>query len=154
MDFQFSISDFQLNESALRALLAEIESLYRNLDTTLAGINDPASCRACGGCCDFEAFGHRLYVTTPEAVYFAHHAGRALTPMSGGVCPYRIDGKCSVYAWRFSGCRIFQCKGDAARQGELSEAVIAEFKQLCERYTIAYRYMDLKTALNCLEFTL
>ena len=69
MDFQFSISDFQLNESALRALLAEIESLYRNLDTTLAGINDPASCRACGGCCDFEAFGHRLYVTTPEAVY-------------------------------------------------------------------------------------
>jgi Fe-S-cluster containining protein len=127
-------------------IIQDIGGIYRRLDEQIAGWG--SSCRACGKCCDFEAFGHRLYVTAPEAMYFAHHVGRPLMPMSGGVCPYRVDGRCSVYAWRFAGCRIFQCEGGEAQQGALSEAVLAEFKRLCEQYSVPYRYMDLKAALT------
>jgi Fe-S-cluster containining protein len=28
-------------------------------------------CNACGACCDFPAYGHRLYVTPPELIYLA-----------------------------------------------------------------------------------
>lgn len=135
-----------LNPSVLPALLKEVEAIYQALERDLT--RESTLCQACGHCCDFESFGHRLYLTTPELLYFAHHVGHPLKPMTGGVCPYRIDGKCSVYSFRFVGCRIFQCKGDTARQGDLSEAVIVQFKHLCDRHQLAYRYMDLKTALN------
>lgn len=128
------------------SIIIAVAQIYQSLDEQIAGMGQ--SCQACGGCCDFEAFGHRLYLTTPELMYFTHSAGRPLAVMAGGVCPYRIEGKCSVYPFRFAGCRIFQCKGDESRQGELSEAVIVQFKGLCERYGIAYRYADLKTALS------
>ena len=141
--------NFKLSPAVQYILLEDIEKLYQQLEVQIAGLNESGQpCRACGACCDFESFGHRLYLTTPELIYFSHYVGQPLTVMTGGVCPYRIDGKCSVYPFRFAGCRIFQCKGDEAKQGELSEAVIVQFKQLCEQYNIAYRYVDLKTALG------
>ncbi|MDP2932796.1 MAG: hypothetical protein Q8N81_01555 [bacterium] len=27
-------------------------------------------CSACGKCCDFESFGHKLFITSPELLYF------------------------------------------------------------------------------------
>lgn len=131
--------------SNIEALISDVEAIYRRLQ---AQLDESHLCSACGQCCDFEAFGHRLYLTTPELAYFAHHVGRPLKPMTGGVCPYRVDGKCSVYPYRFAGCRIFQCKGDANRQSELTEATLTEFKRLCEQYAVEYRYRDLKKALE------
>jgi len=139
---QFQILDFKFAPS----LLSDISTLYQRLDEQIARMGQ--FCQACGHCCDFESFGHRLYLTTPELLYFAHHVGHPLKPMTGGVCPYRIDGQCSVYPFRFAGCRIFQCKGDPTRQGDLSEAAITQFKHLCDTHQLAYRYMDLKTAVN------
>ncbi len=108
-----------------------------------------ADCQACGKCCDFERFGHRLYLTSPELVYFEQCIPVSrLVPMDGEVCPYRVDGKCSVYEERFAGCRIFMCKGDSNYQSMLSEAAVEQFKLLCREHDLPYEYMDLKTALN------
>ena len=110
-----------------------------------------SSCRACGNCCDFESFGHKLYVTTPELIHFQHHLGSDIKEMSTGVCPYRIDGKCTVYPYRFSGCRIFSCKGDAEKENALYEQAISKFKSLCERINIPYHYVYLQVGLDMLR---
>ena len=121
--------------------------IYQWLDEQLAG--QKAVCEICGRCCDFKAFDHRLYVTTPEIVYFADKIGsRNIKQMVSGRCSYQADGKCTVYKYRFAGCRIFCCKGDAGFQSELTEAVLKKFKALCEEFRIPYRYVDLPAALK------
>jgi hypothetical protein len=71
--------------------------------------------------------------------------------MTTGVCPYRKDGKCSVYPWRFAGCRIFNCTGNADLQSQLSEGTITACKLLCEQLELNYRYMDLKSGLETIQ---
>jgi Fe-S-cluster containining protein len=126
-----------------------VERIYLSLEAELS--QTPAKCKACGKCCDFESFGHKLYITTPELLYFRAMLAEnkiPLLPMTTSVCPYRRDGKCSVYPWRFAGCRIFNCTGDADLQGELSEKMIRWMKQICLQESLSYRYLDLRTALN------
>ena len=130
-------------------IIEEVEAVYRWLDEQLAKMD--SSCRACGNCCDFESFGHKLYVTTPELIHFQHHLGSDIKEMSTGVCPYRIDGKCTVYPYRFSGCRIFSCKGDAEKENALYEQAISKFKSLCERINIPYHYVYLQVGLDMLR---
>ena len=108
-------------------------------------------CRACGKCCDFEAFGHRLYVTLPELLYFRHFVEPDIKHMPAGVCPYRMEGECSVYAYRFSGCRIFACEGDSEAENLLSEQTVHKFKALCTAHQIPYRYVYLKKGLEMLR---
>ncbi|OQY05645.1 MAG: hypothetical protein B6I25_05315 [Planctomycetales bacterium 4572_13] len=129
-------------------IIKEVEAIYRWLDEQLAEMD--SSCRACGDCCDFEAFGHRLYITTPELIYFQHHIGPDIKTMTTGICPYRIDGKCAVYHRRFSGCRIFSCKGDTQKENALCEQAVSKFKSLCDEYDISYHYVYLKAGLEML----
>jgi Fe-S-cluster containining protein len=137
------------NEENNVRLMDAVDEIYQNLDKQIdaAGL----SCKVCGQCCDFDTFGHRLYITTPELFYFKNKLKEnkvPVLPMADGVCPYRKDGKCSVYPWRFAGCRIFNCTGDADLQSCLSEEAIALCKTLCILYGMGYGYMDLKTALS------
>lgn len=125
-----------------------VSNAYEWVDGQAAGVGQ--CCRACGDCCDFERFGHRLYVTTPELIYFKHFSDAAIQGMTAGVCPYRIDGQCSVYPYRFSGCRIFKCKGDEEKQNALSEQTIRKFKTLCSECGIPYHYVYLKAGLEML----
>jgi hypothetical protein len=127
-------------------VIQEVQLIYDWLDVEIAAIG--RGCTACGQCCDFDAYGHRLYVTTPEMLFFEHFVGPHLQPMPSGVCPYRIDGKCTVYPYRFSGCRIFDCKTDAAAQNRLCEESVRRLKDLCDRYNLPYRYVYLKEALD------
>ena len=129
-------------------IIAEVDAIYRWADEQIQMLN--SSCKACGECCDFEAFGHRLYVTTPELMHFQHTVGPDIKNMPTGVCPYRIEGKCTVYPVRFSGCRIFSCKGDTEKQNALCEQTIGKFKTLCDAYQIPYRYVYLKAGLEML----
>jgi Fe-S-cluster containining protein len=138
-------------EANLRAVEA-VREIYHNLDKLLE--SSGPSCKACGKCCDFESFGHRLYITTPELLYFKIKLAQNKIPhlpMTDGICPYRKDGKCSVYPWRFAGCRIFNCTGDADLQSRLSEETLALFKALCILYRLEYRYMDLKSGLTNIQ---
>ena len=130
-------------------LISDVQAVYQWLEEQLAGLDQ--SCRACGDCCDFESFGHLLYVTTPELLYFQHSMGPQIRQMKAGVCPYRIDGKCSVYPYRFSGCRIFSCKGDEEKENAVCELAVSKFKALCNEYGVVYQYVYLKDGLELLN---
>ena len=127
------------------SLFESVEEVYRWID---AEVENTGDCKACGDCCDFEKFGHRLFVTGVELAYFAEKMKHDLRKMDTTVCPYRIEGKCSVYPYRFAGCRIFACGRNAAAESSLSEQSLQKLKQIGEEFQIPYHYTDLKTALN------
>ena len=124
-----------------------VAEVYDWIDSQIS--QNPPQCEACGKCCDFESYDHRLFVTSPELIFFASKVGPdMIKPMPAGRCPYNIDGKCTVYAYRFGGCRIFSCKGDKDFQSRLSEQAVEKFKSICDRFNLAYSYTDLRAALN------
>ena len=131
-------------------LIKEISGLYNWLDKEISDHAEYTKlCNICGKCCDFENFGHLLFVTIPEILYLCENLGvQKLNSMNTSRCPYNINGKCTVYEYRFTGCRIFCCRGDSTFQGRLSESVISKIKSICTRLEIPYRYMPLKLALN------
>jgi Fe-S-cluster containining protein len=129
------------------AIVAAVEEVYRHIDAEVS--RHTYGCSACGKCCDFDVYDHRLFVTSPEMVYLLAKLGRAnILPMAGGLCPYNLRGECTVHPYRFAGCRIFFCKGDAEKQAQLSERISSRFKAICQEYGLDYYYTDLKTALN------
>jgi Fe-S-cluster containining protein len=133
-----------------KRLVREVAEIYSWIDRQLASHSDLAGrCEACGRCCDFESFDHRLYLTPPELMYLAASPGlEKLRPMTTSRCPYNIGSKCTVYEYRFAGCRIFCCKADADFQSRLSEEALKKIKSLCTKFQIPYSYKDLKTALD------
>lgn len=122
-----------------------VQEVYNWIDQQIA--QDPASCDACGKCCNFDAYDHRLFVTSPEMIYFASKIADP-KPMTKGYCPYLVEGKCQTHESRFAGCRIFLCTADTDMQGCLSEQALEKFKDICQKFNIDYYYTDLKTALN------
>jgi hypothetical protein len=135
-----------------RRLLVSVAEIYKWLQKQISTGGDmPGVCRACGDCCDFEGFDHRLFITPPELMYLAAKLGAEnIKPMPGRRCPYNVDGKCTIYEYRFSGCRIFCCNGDADFQSRLSEEALQMFKSICTEFQIPYRYADLAAGLNSL----
>ncbi|MGE5296915.1 MAG: YkgJ family cysteine cluster protein [Solirubrobacterales bacterium] len=136
-----------------RRLVEEVAALYDWIGEQLTKESGRVGrCNACGACCDFPAYGHRLFVTPPELIYLAFKLDvNQFLPMSGGQCPYQLDNRCSIHEHRFVGCRIFHCRGDSSFQGELSEAALKRLKSLCEELQIPYRYLDLPAALNTFD---
>lgn len=141
------------------SLIGEVTRLYQWLDTQIqahvAHVGKDRDCQACGRCCDFASYDHRLYVTTPELLHFvAYQGGNPLRAMHDGICPYREEGKCSVYNIRFTGCRIFGCQRSEDVHSRLSETVLCQLKALCTAYDVPYRYVDLAMGLNTVAPTL
>ncbi|MCU0917615.1 MAG: YkgJ family cysteine cluster protein [Planctomycetes bacterium] len=132
-----------------RRLIEEVAALYDWIETQMRQNPDRAGrCRACGACCDFPAYDHRLFVTLPELIYLAGKLEqRELQPMTAGRCPYQQERQCTVHAHRFAGCRIFCCTGDPGFQSELSEATLRRLKIVGEAHRLPYRYQDLPAAL-------
>jgi hypothetical protein len=131
-------------------LLKKVAEIYDWLDEQIRLTDDlVARCDSCGRCCDFEFFDHRLFVTPPELVYLAAHIGdKNMKPMVDSRCPYHLICQCTVYEYRFAGCRIFSCKTNADFQSRLSESALEKLKSICTEFQIPYRYTDLATALN------
>ncbi len=122
-----------------------VEGVYSWVDEHAAQMD--AFCRACGRCCDFDLYGHRLFVTSVELIHF-HSVVAESRLMNEGACPYRVGNTCSVYEARFAGCRIFTCGGEAESQNRVSEEAVSRFKTICEQFEVPYTYVDLKTALG------
>ncbi|MBN2133973.1 MAG: YkgJ family cysteine cluster protein [Sedimentisphaerales bacterium] len=131
-------------------LIAEVEAVYEWIDAQVRQHAERAGhCNACGACCDFAAYDHRLFVTPPELIYLAAKLNaKELKQMSAGRCPYQKDKNCTVHKHRFASCRIFCCNGEAAFQNELSEVALKKLKAICERFRIPYRYRELGSALR------
>src|SRR4030042_1098154 len=126
-----------------KEIVSRVGKIYKWLDDQTCDKNAKAgACDACCKCCDFESYGHRLYVTTPEILYLADKLGSSdFKQMTTGRCSYQVDGKCDIYRYRFAACRIFCCKGNAEFQSELAEVAIKKFKAICEEFRIPYRYV-------------
>ena len=123
-----------------------VSSVYTWIDSEIKG---KTPCKACGKCCDFKRFDHRLFVTGVELIHFVEAIGkRNIKPMEDGVCPYKVDGKCTVYENRFAGCRIFSCRGDGDFQSHLTEKAMAKLKSIHQNFSIDYKYVDLASGLN------
>jgi hypothetical protein len=130
-------------------LVKKVAEIYDWLEAQIASRNKEGKCAACGECCDLEDFDHRLFITPPELIYLKANLGdENIMPMPTGRCPYNIEGKCTVYEYRFAACRIFYCRADADFQSELSETAMKKLKSLCAEFQIPYRYSDLADALN------
>ena len=131
-------------------LIEQVGKIYKQVQATVETLPHLAGkCKACGKCCNFKSFDHLLYVTPPEIEYLAHHIGAEnIKPMKDSVCPYNEKGKCTVYNYRFSGCRIFCCNGDKEFQSLLTESVLKKFKNLCEDLAIPYSYRQLSEVLT------
>ena len=135
---------------AKQQLLNKVAEIYNWLDEQIRLSEQPGGrCDSCGRCCDFEAFDHRLFVTPPELIYLVANLGAEnIKPMPDSRCPYHLICQCTVYKYRFAGCRIFSCKADVGFQSRLSETVLKKFKSICIEFKTPYRYTDLATALN------
>jgi Fe-S-cluster containining protein len=153
------------NKNAGGSIICDkVAQIYDWLDENIKNL-DP-TCSACGKCCNFDSFGHKLFVTTPELLYFHTNikenqslaaAGTAAQSRDSNgavclqICPYLKNKKCTARNFRFAGCRIFFCKADADLLSKLSEQTIEKFKALCNEFDFPYRYVDLATALNSPE---
>ncbi len=133
-------------------LIEKVAEIYDWLDVQVRRCSELAgACKSCGNCCDFDGFDHRLFVTPTELMYLTANLGAEnIKPMPTSRCPYNIGGRCTVYEYRFAGCRIFCCNGDADFQSRLSESALKKLKSVCTEFQIPYRYTDLATALNSL----
>jgi Fe-S-cluster containining protein len=131
-------------------LIEKVAEIYDWLDVQVRRCGELAgACKSCGNCCDFDGFDHHLFVTPPELMYLAANLGAEnIKPMPTSRCPYNIGGRCTVYEYRFAGCRIFCCNGDADFQSGLSESALKKLKSVCTKFQIPYRYTDLASALN------
>jgi Fe-S-cluster containining protein len=134
----------------MTALIDRVREIYGQIDEAVGTSPELAGrCLACGKCCSFESYGHRLYVTPPELLYLAHHIGsQNLKPVTDGLCPYNVQGKCTIYDYRFASCRIFCCNSDREFQNQLTESILAQLKKMCRDLVIPYKYMELTTALS------
>ena len=57
-------------------IIESVQRVYDWLDSEIQG-NDSFvnGCKVCGKCCDFDGFEHKLFVTSPELIYFRHKTG-------------------------------------------------------------------------------
>ncbi|HZN63683.1 MAG TPA: hypothetical protein VFB66_00155 [Tepidisphaeraceae bacterium] len=116
-------------------------------------------CVASGRCCKFEAFGHRLYVTTLELAAFVHGLGHQPQPRrnplslplawDGTGCPFQSQRLCTVHPIRPFGCRVFFCDSSAGQwQNDVYEQFHTRLKRLHEELEVPYVYVEWRDALR------
>ena len=137
-------------DGALQDLYAQIDEAIKQRGPT---------CWASGRCCNFNTFGHRLYVTGLEISWFLGQVDRTaiegqnrtqnLSIDPNTTCPFQIHGLCSVHAIRPLGCRIFFCQqGTSDWQRQLYERFLGTLRTLHNRHALPYRYLEWRTGLN------
>jgi len=123
--------------------LAALAALYAELDAELPRWS--FTCSASGACCDFDAYGHRLYVSTLEAEHFFREAPAQRANDDPRQCPaWGPDRLCKARSARMLGCRTYYCP--PYPQGvpqDLHEVYDARIKALHARFGIPYRYRDI-----------
>jgi Fe-S-cluster containining protein len=135
---------------------AAIRSIYAELQAEID--RRKPICVASGKCCNFESYGHRLYVTTLELAVFATDLKDCLPELGGhplpviaGRCPLQSGRLCGVHAIRPFGCRIFFCDPTATQwQQDQYEAFHAKIKSLHQQFDIPYFYVEWRQALGLL----
>jgi len=72
----------------------QVSQIYDWLDSQIKSFN--VDCSACGKCCDFESFGHKLFITSPELLYFRTNIKENQSPSDSagslGLAPAPVAG--------------------------------------------------------------
>jgi uncharacterized protein len=132
-----------VSEETWAKAFAELERVYADLEAELPRYK--FVCVASGDCCDFDAFGHRLYVTTLEAEHFLRNSPRQRANQNPRHCPaWGADRTCKARAGRMLGCRTFYC-GDHKNgdPNEIYERYYRRVKDIHERHGLPFRYADI-----------
>lgn len=143
----------QLREAVIAAAtnseaMAAVAEVYADLAAAVA--ERKPICVVSGRCCHFEAYGHRLYVSTLELARFCTDAQpQAVTEWDGRGCPFQRGKICGVHAARPMGCRIFFCDATStAWQHGLYEMLHNRLRSLHERLNVPYYYVEWRSALR------
>lgn len=152
-------------EAVVRALTA----LYDEVDAAVAA-REP-TCWMSGKCCDFDAYGHRLYVTGLEIAWCVRRLARVAVSGDGaasgaangsashrlpqstdgdlsGPCVFQQKRMCGIHAVRPFSCRMFFCQqGTEDWQHETYERFLNQLRRLHEDEGVAYRYMEWRAGL-------
>ena len=107
-------------------------------------------CDASGACCRFEAYGHRLFITTLEMAAFARSTRVAADPAWDGTgCPYQEGGRCDAHTSRPFGCRVYFCDAaTTAWQQAQYERMHERLRSLHDRHGVPYLYVEWREALK------
>lgn len=152
---QHNLRDEWLAAAGNAVIAAELEAIYTIIADQIAA-RQPL-CEVSGRCCNFEAHGHRLYVTGLEAAYMVARLPPEQRPTvdaiaaarARGDCPYLVNKLCTAQLVKPLGCRVYFCDPTAQQwQQELSERTLAMVRQLHERHGIEYRYGEWRGMLE------
>jgi Fe-S-cluster containining protein len=116
-------------------------------------------CDASGRCCNFEAWGHRLYVTGLEAAYLLTRLAERGVPeltfeavaaaRNAGGCPFQKALLCSVHPVRPLGCRTYYCDPTSTDwQHDLTERQLGAIRALHDAHSLPYRYGEWRGMLE------
>jgi Fe-S-cluster containining protein len=147
------LDEFQaevLKASARPEVQAAVESVYCALQDQI-DLRRPI-CVTSGRCCQFEEFGHRLFVTTLEmAAFLANMTAADRAALAGGNgsgCPFQHSKLCTVHSIRPFGCRVFFCDATSTDwQQQQYEFFHREFRRLHESLGVRYFYVEWRQAL-------
>lgn len=124
---------------ALETAFRSLEELYRRIDRSSAD----RSCRACGMCCHFKDFGHRLYATRLEALFLVAKSGEPPGEFAENSCGYQEGSRCLARGGRVLGCRAFFCEEAGGHSSDLHEEALAEIKAIAREAGVDAEYGDL-----------
>jgi len=134
-------------------LIERIAALYADVQAAIDARRP--RCDVSGRCCQFEKFGHLLFVTTLELAAFAEQR-LALGPLNDnpdlGGCRYQQNGLCTAHALRPFGCRIFFCDPTADDwQQQQYEHFHTRLKRLHDELGIPYLYVEWRQGLAAID---
>lgn len=130
-----------------------IAALYEVLDAAVRQ-RGPV-CWASGRCCNFNAYGHLLYVTGLEIAWFlgkieasSQHANWRDRLDLKAPCPFQVNSLCTTHTMRPLGCRIYFCqRGTEEWQHEVYETFQSRLRALHDELALPYRYMEWRAGL-------
>ncbi len=138
-------------EARLAAILGEVDAAVAARGPT---------CWVSGKCCNFDAYGHRMYLTGLEIAWFLRRMRdggdgeeQCTLPRPEevdlcGPCALQQAGMCGVHRIRPLGCRVFFCQqGTQDWQQALYESALAKIRRLHETFELPYAYMEWRAGL-------
>lgn len=119
--------------------IAALESLYGDLDRELP---PAAGCKACGKCCHFKTYGHRLYASYLEYLFLVWHSGRPEGAFDEDRCGYQRGAICTAREGRTLGCRTFFCS-EALQSAGVHERALGEIRRITAQFGLPWMYRPL-----------
>lgn len=130
-------------------LVDRVQALYADVQAAIAARRP--RCDVSGRCCQFEKFGHLLFVSTIELAAFAQTRPANANPDGDG-CRYQVGGLCTAHPVRPFGCRIFFCDPTAEEwQQEQYEHFHTRLKQLHDELAVPYLYVEWRQGLAAID---